>query len=68
MDAAPEQIALRLTLEKEALLSRLEAVDRELHGSVERMDELFRELDQISDKLASIDEQLRLEDQFLAAS
>ena len=68
MDAAPEQIISKLTLEKEILLTRLEAVDRDLHGSVERLDELVRELDQINDKLASIDDQLRVEDQLLAAS
>jgi len=68
MDAAPEQIISKLTLEKEILLTRVEAVDRDLHGSVERLDELVRELDQINDKLASIDDQLRVEDQLLAAS
>lgn len=68
MAATPEQIISRLTLEKEILLERLEGVDRDLHGSVERLDELVHEFDQINDDLASIEDQLRIETELLAAN
>ena len=55
-----EQDIQRLTLEKAVLLDHLEALERDLDGSVERLDALTKDLDGINEALKVIDDQLRV--------
>ena len=57
---------MRLKLERGALLARIEELERELDGSIERLDALTTDLDRITHALGEIDDQLRMEDELLA--
>ena len=59
---------MRLELQKDVLLARLDEVTSDVDRSIERLDGLTRELDEITGALDSIDDLLRTDDGLLAAS
>jgi hypothetical protein len=64
---ASEQDFHRFLSGKEILLARLESLERDLDGSVERLDEMTREIERIAHALRVIDAELGEDDELLGA-